>query len=135
MQRFSKKRQAILDCLRSTDSHPTAEWIYRTLKPSYPDLSLATVYRNLGEFEEAGQIISVGVVDGQKRYDGNILPHAHATCSLCGTIYDLHSLPDTARMIAAVTKETGIKVTETSLSFRGVCADCRDHESRKETDL
>ena len=133
MQRFSKKRQAILDCLRSTDCHPTAEWIYRTLKPSYPDLSLATVYRNLGEFEEAGQIISVGVVDGQKRYDGNILPHAHATCTVCGRIFDLRSLPDTAGLIAAVLKETGIRVTETCLSFRGICAECRNLKSEKDT--
>ena len=43
----SKKRDAILSCLCNTDTHPSAEWIYHQLKPQIPDLSLATVYRNL----------------------------------------------------------------------------------------
>ncbi|MBQ0091788.1 MAG: transcriptional repressor, partial [Clostridiales bacterium] len=42
MQRNSKKRTAILECLRQTDSHPNAEWIYSRLKPTFPDLSIAT---------------------------------------------------------------------------------------------
>ena len=44
---YSKKREAILAYLRSTDAHPTAECVYRQLKPSFPDLSLGTVYRTL----------------------------------------------------------------------------------------
>ena len=131
MQRFSKKRQAILDCVRAVDCHPTAEWVYRTLKPTYPDLSLATVYRNLGDLENAGAIVTVGVVAGQKHYDGNILPHAHATCSVCGRISDLHSLPDTAGLIAAVRSETGIDVTDASLAFRGICAECRLNKNKE----
>lgn len=47
----SKKRDAILSCLCSTDTHPSAEWIYHRLKPQIPDLSLATVYRNLALFQ------------------------------------------------------------------------------------
>ena len=134
MQRFSKKRQAILDCVRAADCHPTAEWVFRALRPVYPDLSLATVYRNLGELESAGLIVSMGTAAGQKHYDGNILPHAHATCSLCGRIFDLRALPDTAGLIAAVMQETGIDVTDTSLSFRGICADCRKNKTAKEND-
>ena len=34
-QRFSKKRQAILDVLASTTSHPSAEWVYMQLKPIF----------------------------------------------------------------------------------------------------
>ena len=50
----SKKRQAILESLRSVTDHPTAEMIYNRLKPEYPDLSLGTVYRNLAMFLEEG---------------------------------------------------------------------------------
>ena len=45
--RYSKKREAILDAIQSTTCHPSADWVYQTLKPSHPDLSLGTVYRNL----------------------------------------------------------------------------------------
>ena len=72
----SKKRQAILESLRSVTDHPTAEMIYNRLKPEYPDLSLGTVYRNLAMFLEEGQVISVGTVDGQERYDARTDFHA-----------------------------------------------------------
>ena len=63
--RYSKKREAILYAIRSTHVHPTAEWVYQTLKPTHPDLSLGTVYRNLTFFREQGMIRSVGVIGGQ----------------------------------------------------------------------
>ena len=50
IQKKSRKRDAILACVCSTDTHPTAEWVYTQLKPDIPDLSLGTVYRNLAMF-------------------------------------------------------------------------------------
>lgn len=50
MRRHSKKRDAILSCIRRSHLHPSAEWIYTQLKPEHPDLSLGTVYRNLALF-------------------------------------------------------------------------------------
>ena len=44
MQKKSRKRDAILACVCSTDTHPTAEWVYTQLKPDIPDLSLGPVY-------------------------------------------------------------------------------------------
>ena len=68
-KRFSRKRQSIIECLRSTKEHPSAEWIYNKLKPVYPDLSLATVYRNLKELKEDGAIRSVGVDADNERFE------------------------------------------------------------------
>ena len=31
--RYSRKREAILNAIQSTDCHPSAEWVYQTLKP------------------------------------------------------------------------------------------------------
>ena len=83
-QNYSRKREAILDTLRSTKTHPTAEWVYLQLKSQYPDLSLGTVYRNLSQFKEDGTIVSLGVVNGQEHFDGDISPHSHFICSHCG---------------------------------------------------
>ena len=60
LRKHSRKRDAILACLRSTTCHPTAEWVYQQLKPAIPDLSLGTVYRNLSMFKDEGLVISVG---------------------------------------------------------------------------
>ena len=75
-RKHSRKRDAILECLRCTTSHPTAEWVYTQLKPTIPDLSLATVYRNLAMFKDEGTIDSVGVYNGLERFDFRTDPHA-----------------------------------------------------------
>ena len=61
----SRKRQAILEALCATREHPTAEMLYQQLKPDYPELSLGTVYRNLGVLAEEGLVASVVRVAGQ----------------------------------------------------------------------
>lgn len=122
-QRYSKKRQAILDAIRSTGSHPDAEWIYNRLKPEYPDLSLATVYRNLRSFAEAGEISCVGVVGGSERYDRNTHRHAHLICSACGAVIDLEGIGVSADYAAAELM-TGGRVLSHSLTFTGLCGKC-----------
>lgn len=81
--RYSKKREAILAAIQGTSCHPSAEWIYQQLKPSHPDLSLGTVYRNLIFFQERGDIRSVGVIQGQERFDAVVTPHSHFVCEYC----------------------------------------------------
>lgn len=125
MQRYSKNREAILHCLRGTVSHPTAEWIYSQLKPEYPDLSLATVYRNLATLKKAGRIRSVGIVDGQERYDANVFPHPHVICSRCSAVADISEIAAIPpELIAAVQSETGYSITEAVLQFSGICPAC-----------
>ena len=76
-----RKRNAILACLRGTTCHPSAEKLYQMLQQEHPDISLATVYRNLALFKSQGLIASVATVDGVERFDGNIEPHVHFICS------------------------------------------------------
>ena len=87
---YSKKREAILAYLRSTDAHPTAECVYRQLKPSFPDLSLGTVYRNLSLFKQEGVIGSACIEDGMERFDRNAAPHAQFVCNRCHRVMDLN---------------------------------------------
>ena len=88
-QRYSRKREAILEAIRSVDCHPSADWIYQKLKPEFPDLSLGTVYRNLAAFRDDGTLITVGVVAGQERFDGNTAEHPHFVCEKCGAVLDV----------------------------------------------
>ena len=75
-----KKRNAILSCLRQTDLHPSAEMLHQMLQDDHPDISLATVYRNLSLFKSQGMIQSIGAVGGIERFDGNTAPHVHFVC-------------------------------------------------------
>jgi Fur family peroxide stress response transcriptional regulator len=121
--RYSKKREAILNALRSTKAHPSAEWVYQTLKPQYPDLSLGTVYRNLSYFKDEGLVITVGVVDGQERFDANVMPHTHFVCKNCSSVIDLNDLTVGEDLDEAV-RQQGYQVDSYELTFHGVCPTC-----------
>lgn len=125
LRKHSKQREAILNTIRSTNAHPSAEWVYSKLKPQYPKLSLATVYRNIALFKEQGDIISVGTVHGQERYDGKTTEHAHVICTQCGCIVDLHTdlHIQTAEILSLCPEEFIISGCE--LTFYGLCPDCR----------
>ena len=127
MKRYSKKREAILDAFRSTTSHPAAEWIYMELKPRFPDLSLATVYRNIASFLEEGELISVGVVDSKERYDADLSPHSHFICDRCGAVMDVR-LSDSGAIDRDVEQELDARVSRHDLTFHGVCGHCLSSE-------
>jgi len=123
-RRFSRKRQAILDTIRQSRCHPTADQVYQQLKPSFPDLSLATVYRNIALFKELGEIQSIGVVNGLEHFDGVTSPHTHFVCSRCGQVRDLDfALPDV--LLRQAQACSGGTVTSFQLQFYGLCPDCK----------
>ena len=123
-QNFSRKREAILEAICATDTHPTAEWVYQRLKAEFPDLSLGTVYRNIAQFKSAGRIRSVGVVNGQERLDGDTAPHAHFVCSGCGAVLDLKRDFLPREVNEEVGKIFGLEVENHELVFRGKCNHC-----------
>ena len=121
-----RKRDAILNCLRNTDVHPSAEWVYEQLKAEHSDISLATVYRNLARFKERGEIISVGTVNGIERFDGNTNPHVHFICTNCSGVLDLHEVAVPQELSQSVSG-TG-QVASCQLTFTGTCNQCINEE-------
>ena len=116
--RYSKKREAILDVIRGTDAHPSAEWIYQALKPAHPDLQ--------------GTIQSVGVVHGQERFDAVTTPHSHFVCNTCGAVIDLHGISMDANLNRAVREQYGFEVDRHELTFYGKCQACMQAEKNEE---
>lgn len=121
----SKKREAILNVLRSTKEHPNADWIYMQIKKEYPDISLATVYRNLAMFRKEGAIISVGNVNGHERYDADTSPHSHFICNKCGRILDLNNLSVDKDVLDKIESNMDIKVEDCTVVLSGLCKECK----------
>jgi len=123
-----RKRDAILDYLRQSKAHPSAEMIYTDLKSQIPDLAMGTVYRNLTLFKEQGLAISVATVKGVERFDGNTIPHVHFICAGCDAVIDLDEMqvPDSLRRTAAAC--CGGQVDGCQLSFTGYCRECINNE-------
>lgn len=120
-----KKRDAILNCVKCTKVHPSADWVFAQLKPDISNLSLGTVYRNLSLFKEQGLIISLGTVKGIERFDGNVEPHVHFMCNQCGKILDLDSVEVPESLANTIASENGLVVNNCTLTFTGLCSECK----------
>ena len=117
-----RKRGAILSCLRATQAHPSAEMLHEMLQQEHPDISLATVYRNLAKFKAEGKIMSVATVKGVERFDANINPHVHFVCANCDSVIDLHQIPMPHYGAEAC---GGCRVESCALTLTGLCSDCQ----------
>jgi Fur family peroxide stress response transcriptional regulator len=124
-RKHSKKRDAILRIIRSTKSHPSAQWVYDRLKPLIPDLSLATVYRNINLFREEGSVVSVGVVNGEERFDGYVKPHPHFVCSRCGCVLDF-SCSGIENLKMFIKHQQNCNIDFRKTVFYGLCEHCMD---------
>lgn len=91
--KYSRQRELIKEYLVSTKSHPTADKVYDEIRKSIPNISLGTVYRNLNQLAEAGEILKVSCGDGCDHFDGNPRPHYHFICKACGAVLDLDMEP------------------------------------------
>ena len=129
--RYSKKREAILDAIRSTHIHPSADWVYQALRPAFPDLSLGTVYRNLARFKEEGLVASVGTVNGQERFDAIVTPHTHFICQSCGAVMDLPGLKAEENLdLDRIARQNGVEIDHSRLIFYGTCSGCSPKDKK-----
>jgi Fe2+ or Zn2+ uptake regulation protein len=119
----SKQRDRILALLKSTDTHPTASWIYDQLKKEITSLSLGTVYRNLNILTEQGFIRKFDFGSTFDRYDADISPHYHFCCERCGSFVDLETQVDDG-LNKEVEKTTNFKISSHRIEFYGLCDKC-----------
>lgn len=119
------KRDAILNCLRQTKAHPSAEMLFTQLKPQIPDLAMGTVYRNLTLFKKQGLVSSVATVSGVERFDATTTPHVHFICTHCDAVIDLDEMQVPATLSSAAASCCGGQVSGCQLSFTGICRECQ----------
>ena len=119
-----RQRSAILACIKATDCHPSAEMVHEMLQQEHPDISLATVYRNLALFKQQGLIQSVGTVGGIERFDGNPKSHVHFICEDCTSVIDLPQIDVPQQLQGVVENAIGGVVSECQLTFTGKCQAC-----------
>ena len=124
--RQSKQRKRILELLRSTDSHPTADWLYEQLKKEFPNLSLGTVYRNLSTLIEQGLAKKIHFGSTFDRFEANTDPHYHLYCESCGKILDF-DMPVYDDLNKKAKQLTSFTILYHKIEFFGLCKDCKDN--------
>ena len=125
-RRYSKKRAAIIDALRASDAHPSAEMLYQKLKEQFPDLSLGTVYRNLSQLKQDGDIACIATVAGQERYDATTAAHTHFICRRCHRVVDFWEIECSGCYAAEAARRYDVTVESQELLLRGLCTDCKE---------
>lgn len=121
--RLTKQRKIILDELKKVCSHPTAEEIHKMVAKKMPQISLATVYRNLDFLVKSDQILKLNSKDKKARYDGTTDKHLHLICKKCGKVMDIF---DCRKLIieSEQLKTSGFKVGCDYLEIPGRCKKC-----------
>ncbi|MFN3414124.1 MAG: Fur family transcriptional regulator [Thermoanaerobaculum sp.] len=127
---ITSQRVMIFRALARHRDHPTAEALYEELQREHaPDLSLATVYKNLHVFEEIGLARAVASPDGRARFDVPLAPHHHLFCTRCGAMVDIEEGVH-VEIGPHLEEETGFRVTGLELLLQGVCASCQSKQNK-----
>ena len=121
--RKSKQRDRILEVLRETKSHPTAKWVFDKVRKQLPNLSLGTVYRNLGILVKQGLVSKLDFGSSYDRFEATTLPHHHFVCDRCGRVTDL-DLPIDHSLTKKLKSATGLAATRLEIRLYGVCEKC-----------
>ena len=124
--RNSKQRNRILVLLQSTDTHPTADWLYQQLKDEFPNLSLGTVYRNLATLVEQDLVKKIHFGSTFDRFEANMRPHYHLICESCGKIFDIE-MPIHNDLNKKAAELTSFTILHHKIEFFGLCEDCKSN--------
>jgi Fe2+ or Zn2+ uptake regulation protein len=124
MYRDTQQRQAILNVLKGTTSHPTADRVYDEVRKVIPNISKGTVYRNLKILRDTGLIAELNLSGTVSRFEARRDNHYHFRCEKCGRVYDLDVPVDTG-LDKRVARKTGFKISYHQLEFRGLCPGCQ----------
>jgi Fur family peroxide stress response transcriptional regulator len=124
-KRITPQRTAICRLLADADTHPTANQIFKQLKPEFPSLSLATVYNTLDTLVSLGLVNILGTAgDEAVHYDADINPHVNLACVNCHRVFDLPS-QYINQLDAEVEKNSKFKLLGARVMFYGICPECQ----------
>ncbi len=121
---YSRQREVVLDTLKQNVIHPTAEKLYSIIQIEYPEVSKATLYRNLSQLAEAGIIKKIDGLENSAHFDHNTCLHYHFICEKCGKVFDI-SEGVAHDVVQKAEQETGFKINSHEIVFHGLCRDCK----------
>jgi Fur family ferric uptake transcriptional regulator len=111
---------------RAQQRHMTAEDVYRALLLEGADIGLATVYRVLTQFEQAGLLSRNHFETGKAVFELNEgHHHDHLVCLTCGRVEEFFD-PQIEERQHAIARERGFELQEHSLALYAACikTDC-----------
>ena len=119
-------RLKILDLFeQSNKRHMTAEEVYRLLSDEGQDIGLATVYRVLTQFEQAGLLMRHHFDSDKAVFELNQGDHHdHLVCLQCGRVEEFYDAEIETRQ-SKIARERGFEISEHALYLYADCTQQR----------
>ncbi len=128
MKRNTIQRSLILEAVNKLKCHATADEIYQIITHEHPHISKGTVYRNLKQLSEDGEIRKLEVPGAADRFDHRCHDHYHVRCIKCNRVFDV--VMDYIEGLEKRIQDTqGFDFCGYDLMFKGICPDCRKKEA------
>jgi len=121
--RITKHRQEIIDLLEASEEALSAAEMHTTL----PHINLATIYRNLESFVEAGTVTKLNLGGDEARFEIQHEPHHHAICDTCQKV--IHFTVNDKELIKEFALP-GFAIENIEVTLRGTCTN--KHQSKLE---
>lgn len=123
---LTPQRRVILEVVRDSDAHPTANDVFAAARQKLATISYATVYNSLHYLKETGLIREITFGNGAARYDRITERHDHAFCENCGHLVDFDLVETTLMRRAA--RRVHFKPTSVHITLIGLCPTCQKIE-------
>jgi Fur family ferric uptake transcriptional regulator len=124
--RMTDQRRVVARVLSAAKDHPDVEELYRRAHAVDPHISIATVYRTVRLFEEAGIIERHDFRDGRSRYEeAPDIHHDHLIDMRSGRVIEFVD-EDIEKLQQAIAKRLGFRLIDHRLELYGVPVDDKD---------
>ena len=124
---LTKQRQVVLQVIRDSQGHLTANEVFTEAKARLHSISFATVYNSLRFLKEMGHIAEIPFGSGASRFDGITSRHDHAICTQCGKLVDL-KMDHPPELVEIAAAYSNFKPESLEFTLRGVCPDCLNND-------
>ena len=125
MRRNTIQRTLVFEAVNKLQCHATADEIYEVIAAEHPNVSKATVYRNLNLLSETGYIRKIEIPGSADRFDHRCHDHCHVKCEKCGRVFDV-DMEYVTGFEKRIKDDKGFLFTGYDILFRGVCPDCQE---------
>lgn len=124
-------RLKILDLFENhADRHLSAEDVYRILLDEGVEIGVATIYRVLTQFEQAGILMRHYFEGGKAVYELNQEQHDHIVCVRCGFVTEFQN-DEIEKMEERIAETNGYRLVDHSLYLYGVCGSCQKKDKQR----
>ena len=131
--KYTPQREIVLRILFSNSGHHSPEELLLLIRKEFPEVNIgiATLYRTLALFEEAGLAESISFGKDGKKYEiGHKHHHDHLVCIECNRIMEFHDDLIEHRQLEIV-KKFNFKMLDHTMNIIGICSECQKKREEK----